>query len=143
MTGLNSYTSRRFPARQYPESDLATAPQIHVRARLPSVLGIPELDAPNPATIAREINNPSPASILDSFSNIQLVVFAVFEMDQDSLELDGPASYSELKGAETLRSAYEDSIAIYSAVYISVPELLPFAVLLRTVGACAEAALTQ
>jgi hypothetical protein len=53
------------------------------------------------------------------------VVFAVLEVDNHSLEFNGPASDPKLKGTERSAVCHHDPIVIDSAINARLPEHFP------------------
>ena len=75
---------------------LASSPKVHRRTTTPAALREPELDASNPAPVTRKVYDASLATVLDSFANFQLSVLAIFEVNDDTLKIDGSALHAQL-----------------------------------------------
>jgi hypothetical protein len=103
----------------------AQSPHIHHRPFAPSLLGIPKLDAFNPAPVAGEIYDSSPATLLNSLSNRERNVLSVREMNYHSLKIDCSAFDTELERAVSLAIVHHDSIVVIPAVHIALPEIFP------------------
>jgi hypothetical protein len=105
----------------------ALPPNIHDRARTPSLLRIPELHAANSATVTGKVNHPGLALIGDSIPNLKLVVLTVIEVDNNSLELDVPTPDPKLNLAERSAVAHENPIVILPSVDSCATEQFPSA----------------
>lgn len=108
------------------------SPEIHVRPRAPPLLRIPELDAANPATVTRKVNLTRLAPIGNPIPNLEVVVGAIVEVDNHSLEFNRPALDPKLKGTERPAVVHEDSIVIVPAIYMRLPEHFPSALVAST-----------
>ena len=110
----------------------AQAPNIHVRARSPSLLRIPELDAPNPAPVPGKVDDTGLAAVLYSISNLKISVFAVLKVNGDSLEFNCAPSNSKLKCAITVAAVYDDPIVIIPPIDMRLPQHFPSAFVAAT-----------
>jgi hypothetical protein len=106
--------------------------EVHRWARAPTFLGIPKLDAANPATIAWKIDHPRLTPIRDSLSNREFVIGAIVEVDNHSLKLNRPAPDLELKRPESRGVVHGNSIVIPPSVDIRPPELFPSTIVAST-----------
>jgi hypothetical protein len=115
---------------------LAQSPHIDHRAGAPTLFRIPELDAPNPASVAREINDAGLTTFLDPFGNRKVSVAAVIKVNKYSLKLNRSALDTELKRSKTLPTVQDDSIVIVSAIYIHLSDAFPTRIVAP--GVCAD-----
>jgi hypothetical protein len=112
----------------------AHSPEIHHRPRAPALLRIKELYAANSTAVAREVDYARLAAGWDSIGNPEFVVFSAYEVDDDSLELNGSTLDAKLKSPKTLAAVHEDSVVIVSAIYLQLAEPLPSTVIARYLG---------
>lgn len=106
---------------------LTPSPEIHVRARPPILLRIPELDAPNSTPVAGEVNHASLTPIGNVVSNLKFVIGASIEVDDYALEFNGSSFDPELKGAKRPTGVHDDPIVIHPSIHIGSPEIFPSA----------------
>jgi hypothetical protein len=134
-SGLLARDDPKDPSCSRQLAALTQCPNIDHRAGAPSLLRIPELDAANPASITREINNTCFATFLDPFRNRKVGVGSVLEVNKYSLKLNRSTLDTELKRSKTLATVQDDSIVIVSAIYIHLSDALPTGVIAARVSA--------
>jgi len=88
-------------------------------------LGIPKLDALNPATLTRKVDYAGSAANRDSASNLDFVVGAVLEMHNYTLELNGSAGDFKPQSPVTFVGVDGDRVAISPTVNIRPSERFP------------------
>jgi len=103
----------------------ASSEQIHVRPRPPILLRIPKLDAANSAAVTRKVNLARPAAGDDSIPDVDLMVFAVFEVNNNSLKRNRSAPDLEQYRSEAPAVVHDNPIVIISPVDIGSPERFP------------------
>lgn len=108
------------------------SPEIHVRARAPTLLRIPKLYAANPAAVTRKVNLTGPTPIGNSTPNLKLVVGSVIKVNNHLLKVNRPAIDSKLKGLEPPGIGYDNPVVIPPPVDIGSPKLLPSALVAST-----------
>ena len=110
-------------------------------ARAPIFLAIPDLNASNSPLVTRQINCPCRIASLDSIPNLDIRVGAVFEMHNNSLELNGTTLDPKLDRPERPAGIHRNVVMIVPAIYMRLSEAFPSALALITVtplGICSE-----